>query len=217
MFLIYFIYYFQEQNNRTDPFLKQIEKFLEPFRWSMSLMALCAASPLLTSSVPARQMLPSHCYNKSPLTACSWHLQDFWPFGDLCFLTVTWWARVIRHPTVIMSAPSWVSPNAFAEFEECWDHGLCHLLRWKELTCWSLRHPLRHTEWLEAKSYYPASGCLCLCFLLYPELPWTLPLLPKKRKKDELFCRVKKGHCYTCLGLRQLPFLFLLWEKWFNS
>lgn len=36
---------FSEQNNRTDPFLKQIEKFPEPFRWSMSRMVLCAASP----------------------------------------------------------------------------------------------------------------------------------------------------------------------------
>lgn len=33
---------------------------------------------------------------------------------------------------------------------------------------------------------------------LCPKFPCTLTTLLKERQKDGSFCRVSKGHCYTC-------------------
>lgn len=92
-------------------------------------------------------------------------------------------------------------------------------MRWKELTYWSLTP--RYIEWLGAKSYYPsvclggAWGCSCLGFLLCPELSWTLPSLFKKRKIDESFCRVRKGHCFTCWARGSCLYSLMREMVWF--
>lgn len=117
---------------------------------------------------------------------------------------VTWRARAIRHPTIIMSVPSWVSQKPFCRVWVMLRSLPFSFTEMERVDLLSFKPQLWHTEWLEGKSYYcsgclgGAWGCSWLGFLLCPKLPWTLPQLFKKRKKDESFFRVRNGHCYTC-------------------
>lgn len=182
---------FRSKCHRTDLLVKWMERFLEPFGGSPSLTVPSALYPFLTGIILALQMLPSHC------SLCGWQYFSL----DLLLMEFTrhlafWWLTLFDSDVMGQGDPSShnnnvsafpVSANPFAEFEWRGDQCLFHLLRWKELTCWSLKHRLGCTEWLEAKSYYPSvcpggiSPCLWLCFLLCPQLPET-PSAGQKKK-----------------------------------
>lgn len=71
---------FRSKHERTDLFLKQIERFLEPLSWSVPLV-VCCAPPIIDGIYGLWHRLPSHCpsvhCNKSPLTGCLVHYKTF--------------------------------------------------------------------------------------------------------------------------------------------
>lgn len=165
---------------------------------SISLFPLCTAISLLDRLLSA--------------------LQDIWPSVTYA-LIVMWWARVIRHPTIIMSVPSWGAqkpfyrvgmlgsmPFSFAEMERV-DLLVLDALA---LNGWELNHiiPLCALR---------SMGLFMFGLPPVSELPWTLPSCSKKRKKiDESFCRVRKGHCFTCWAKGSCLYS-LMRRKWFDS